>query len=153
MSWIKFSKKKKKSIQLIDQSFLSLIKQSFNAYISSFRASVTNAHLFFIIYENIQSILWTFISFPVSSYISWNLNKYGFPLSRWTFVGKVMSLLFNMLYRLVITFLPRSKHLLIHGCCVWPLCITMLENLSQNSDPDQNILSSRHTQKNYSIQR
>jgi len=34
-------------------------------------------------------------------------------LSRWTFVGKVMSLLFNMLCRLVITFLPRSKHLLI----------------------------------------
>ena len=34
-------------------------------------------------------------------------------LSRRTFVGKVMSLLFNMLSRLVITFLPRSKHLLI----------------------------------------
>ena len=34
-------------------------------------------------------------------------------LIRWTFVGKVMSLLFNMLSRLVITFLPRSKHLLI----------------------------------------
>ena len=34
-------------------------------------------------------------------------------LTRWTFVGKVMSLLFNMLFRLVITFLPRSKHLLI----------------------------------------
>ena len=33
-----------------------------------------------------------------------------------TFVCKVMSLLFNMLSRLVITFLPRSKHLL-HGCC------------------------------------
>ena len=32
---------------------------------------------------------------------------------RWTFVGKVMSLLFNMLSRLVITFLPRSKCLLI----------------------------------------
>ena len=32
---------------------------------------------------------------------------------RWTFVGKVMSLLFNMLSRLVITFLPRSKRLLI----------------------------------------
>ena len=31
----------------------------------------------------------------------------------WTFVYKVMSLLFNMLIRLVITFLPRSKHLLI----------------------------------------
>ena len=34
-------------------------------------------------------------------------------LSRWTFVSKAMSLLFNMLSRLVITFLPRSKHLLI----------------------------------------
>ena len=34
-------------------------------------------------------------------------------LTRWTFVGKVMSLLLNMLSRLVITFLPRSKHLLI----------------------------------------
>ena len=34
-------------------------------------------------------------------------------LTRWTFVGKVMSLLLNMLSRLVITFLPRSKHLVI----------------------------------------
>ena len=34
-------------------------------------------------------------------------------LTRWTIVDKVMSLLFNMLSRLVITFLPRSKHLLI----------------------------------------
>ena len=34
-------------------------------------------------------------------------------MTRWTFVGKVMSLLFNMLSRLVITFLPRSKRLLI----------------------------------------
>ena len=34
-------------------------------------------------------------------------------LIRWAFVGKVMSLLFNMLSRLVITFLPRSKRLLV----------------------------------------
>ena len=34
-------------------------------------------------------------------------------LTRWTFVGKVMALLLNMLSRLVITLLPRSKHLLI----------------------------------------
>ena len=34
-------------------------------------------------------------------------------LARWTFVGKVMSLLLNMLSRLVVTFLPRSKRLLI----------------------------------------
>ena len=34
-------------------------------------------------------------------------------LTRWTFVGKVISLLFNMLSRLVITFLPKGKRLLI----------------------------------------
>ena len=34
-------------------------------------------------------------------------------LTRWTFVGKVMSLLFNILSRLVVTFLPKSKRLLI----------------------------------------
>ena len=34
-------------------------------------------------------------------------------LTRWTFVGKIMSLLFNMLSRLVIAFLPRRQHLLI----------------------------------------
>ena len=34
-------------------------------------------------------------------------------LTKWTFVGKVMSLLFDILSRLVIAFLPRSKHLLI----------------------------------------
>ena len=33
-------------------------------------------------------------------------------LTRWTFVGKVLSLLFNMLSRLIIAFLPRNKHLL-----------------------------------------
>ena len=38
-------------------------------------------------------------------------------LIRRTFVGKVMSLLFNMLSRLVITFLPMSKHLLISCAC------------------------------------
>ena len=35
-------------------------------------------------------------------------------LTRWTFVGKVMSLLLNMLSRLVITFLPSGKHLLYY---------------------------------------
>ena len=40
-------------------------------------------------------------------------NGKTIALTRWTFVGKVMSLLFNMLSILVITFLPRSKCLLI----------------------------------------
>ena len=41
-----------------------------------------------------------------------NIGK-TIALTRWTFVGKVMPLLFHVLSRLVITFLPRSKHLLI----------------------------------------
>ena len=40
-------------------------------------------------------------------------TRKAIALTRWTFVGKVMSLLFNMLSKLVIGFLPRSKHLLI----------------------------------------
>ena len=43
---------------------------------------------------------------------TWTTGK-TIALTRWTFVGKVMPLLFNMLSRLVITFLPRSKRLLI----------------------------------------
>ena len=40
-------------------------------------------------------------------------SEKSIALTRWTFVGKVMSLLLNMLSRLVINFLPRSKRLLI----------------------------------------
>ena len=40
-------------------------------------------------------------------------NGKTIALTRWTFVGKAMSLLFNMLLRFLIAFLPRSKHLLI----------------------------------------
>ena len=43
-------------------------------------------------------------------------------LTRWTFVDKVMSLLFNMLPRLVIAFLPRSKHLLISWLAAVTIC-------------------------------
>ena len=46
-------------------------------------------------------------------------------LTRWTFVGKVMSLLFNMLSRLVITFLPRGKRLLISR--LWSPSAVILE--------------------------
>ena len=45
-------------------------------------------------------------------------------LTRWTFVGKLMSLLFNMLSRLVITFLPKSKHLLI-SCLQSPSAVIL----------------------------
>ena len=45
-------------------------------------------------------------------------------LTRWTFVGKVMSLLLNMLSRLVKAFLPRSKHLLI-SWLQWPSAVIL----------------------------
>ena len=41
------------------------------------------------------------------------ITRKTIALTIWTFVGKVMSLLFNMLPRLLIAFLPRSKHLFI----------------------------------------
>ena len=58
------------------------------------------------------SILWCSAFFIVQLSQSITTGK-SIALTRWTFVGKVMSLLLNMLSRLVITFLPRSKCLLI----------------------------------------
>ena len=59
------------------------------------------------------SILWRSAFFTVQLSHPYMTTGKTTALTRWTFVGKVMSLLFNMLSRLVITFLPRSKHLLI----------------------------------------
>ena len=75
----------------------------------------------------VQGTLWTervnCVQFPVqkhqSAFFTVQLSHpyvttgKTIALTRWTFVGKVMSLLLNMLSRLVIAFLPRSKHLLI----------------------------------------
>ena len=59
------------------------------------------------------SILWCSAFFRVQlSHLYMTIGK-TITLTRWTFVGKVMSLLFNMLSSLVIAFLPRSKCLLI----------------------------------------
>ena len=63
----------------------------------SWKASILQRSAFFIVQ----------LSYPYMA------NGKSIALTRWTFVGKVMSLLFNMLSRLVITFLPRSKRLLI----------------------------------------
>ena len=59
------------------------------------------------------SILWHSVFFIVQLSHPYMSTGKTIALTRWTFVGKVMSLLFNMLSRLVITYLPRSKHLLI----------------------------------------
>ena len=53
-------------------------------------------------------------------------------LTRWTFVGKVMSLLFNMLSRLVITFLPRSKCLLFYFIFKLYKIVLVLPNIKMN---------------------
>ena len=59
------------------------------------------------------SILWHSAFFTVQFSHPYMTTGKTIALTRWTWVGKVMSLLFNMLSRLVIAFLPRSKHLLI----------------------------------------
>ena len=57
------------------------------------------------------SILWHSAFFTVQLSQTYMTIGKTIALTRWTFVGQVISLLFNMLSRLVITFLPRSKHL------------------------------------------
>ena len=59
------------------------------------------------------SILWHLAFFIVQLLHPYMTTGKTIPLTRWTFAGKAKSLLFNMLSMLVITFLPRSKHLLI----------------------------------------
>ena len=59
------------------------------------------------------SILQCSVFFIVQLSLPYMTTGKTIALTRWTFVGKVMSLLFNMLSRLVITFLPRSKRLFI----------------------------------------
>ena len=58
------------------------------------------------------SVLWCSAFFMVQLSHPYMTTGKTVALTRWTFVGKVMSLFFNMLSRLVIAFLPRSKHLL-----------------------------------------
>ena len=59
------------------------------------------------------SIIWCSAFFIIQLSHPYMTTGKTIALTRWTFVGKVMSLLFNMLSRLVIAFLSRSKHLLI----------------------------------------
>ena len=60
-------------------------------------------------YSSKASILWRSAVFTVQLSHPYTTARKTIALTRWTFVGKVMSLLLNMLSRLVITFLPRSK--------------------------------------------
>ena len=71
------------------------------------------------------SILWCSAFFVVQLSHPYMTTRKTIALTRWTFVGKVMSLLFNMVSKLIIVFLPRSKHLLISWlqspfAVIWP---------------------------------
>ena len=67
----------------------------------------------FQLHSSKASILWCSALFIAQLSHPYMTTGKTIALTRQTFVGKVMSLLFNMLSRLAITFLPRSKHLLI----------------------------------------
>ena len=75
------------------------------------------------------SILRTSAFFTVQLSHPYMTTRKTIALTRWTFVGKAISLLFNMLSRLVITFLPRSKRLLI-SCCLLLLLLLLLSLFS-----------------------
>ena len=64
-------------------------------------------------YSSKASIIWCLTFFIIQLSHPYMTTGKTIALTRWNFVGKVMSLLFNMLSRLVITFLPRNKRLLI----------------------------------------
>ena len=64
-------------------------------------------------YSSKASILWCSAFFTVQLSHPYMTTGKTITLTRWTFVGKVMSLIFNILSRFFITFLPSSKHLLI----------------------------------------
>ena len=101
---------------------LELQHQSFNEYsrLVSFRIDLFG---FFAVQGTLKSllqhrsskasILWHSAFFMVQLSHPYMTTGKTIALTRRTFVGKVMPLLFNMLSRLVITFLPRSKRLLI----------------------------------------
>ena len=79
----------------------------------------------FLHYSSKASILWYPAFFMVHLSHPYMTTAKTIALTRQTFVGKVMSLLLNMLSRLVITFLPRSKRLLISW--LQSPCVVILE--------------------------
>ena len=78
------------------------------------------------------TILWCSAFFTVQLSHPYMTTGKTIALTRWTFDGKVMFLLFNMLSRLVIIFLPRSKRLLISW--LQSPCAVILEPQEINSD-------------------
>ena len=93
------------------------------------------------------SFLWQSAFFMVQLSHSCMTTGKTIALVRWTFVGKVTSLLFNMLSRLIITFLPRSKCLLPYAAAAKSLqsCPTLCDPIdgSPPGSPIPGILQAR----------
>ena len=100
-------------------------------------------------YSSKASILWRSALLTVQLSHPYMAAGKTIALTRRAFVGEIVSLLFNMLSRLVIAFLPRSKHLLISACLMsiyFPallLCLLPhhLAQIWKLSSPSSNLLS------------
>ena len=80
-------------------------------------------------HSSTASILWHSAFFIVQLLHTYMTTAKTVALNKWTFVGKVMSLLLNTLSRLVITFLPRIKRLLISWLQSWSAVILELKRI------------------------
>ena len=99
--------------QLQHQFFIAysgLISFRTNRFVLAAQGTLKSLHQH---HSSKASILWHSAFFIVQLSHPYMTTGKTIALTRQTFVGKVMSLLFNMLSRLVIAFFPRSKHLLI----------------------------------------
>ena len=99
-------------LQLQYQSFQWILKSWFPLGLTGL-ISLLSKGLSRVFSSTTASILQHFTFFIVQLSHPYMTTGKTIALTRWTFVGKVMSLLFNTLSRLVIAFLPRNKHLLI----------------------------------------
>ena len=83
-----------------------------------------------------ESILWHSAFFTVQLSHQYMTIGKTIALTRWTLVGKVMSLLLNMLSRLVITFLPRSKqgNLRLISRCIWTKMKKKMKRMNRVDD-------------------
>ena len=112
--WVSSSHQVAKLLELQHQSFQWIFRVDFfrNDWFELLAVQGTLKNLLQH-HSSKEWILWRSASFTVQLSHPHMTTGKTIALTRWTFVGKVMSLPFNMLSRLVITFLPRSKHLLI----------------------------------------
>ena len=114
--WVSFSHQVAKvlELQLQHQSFQWIFRTNFFR-IDWFHLLAVQGTLKSLLqhHSSKASILWHSAFFIVQLSHPYMTTGKTIALTRWTYVGKIMSLLFNILSMLVIAFLPRSKHLLI----------------------------------------